>query len=511
LKNQIDENLPVVEVSRQMRGRYQSQLDVDCVFVCSNGDIKASIFAVYPSDFFRGKVEILYRNRSFPLIIDCKGFQKSVVKIFTDLLHGIEPNNIKLNQMMELIEFLLDDFKTDPKHKNISEFESRLLDSCCSKLTPETISDLDMPHVLILLASYNHTVTDCAIKRLMSSDSKYLTLLEKFLVNTFFGYKEVGKLFERIKNDKINWIKKNGELVMQLINNPTSISPSPYRETVAALNPETAEFITNQHRDQSTVNRQTTVNRQSHAGQMGSNRPTQLDGELYKFKKHRFYSLTYARSELNLKNLRHKEAVYFGSKWMKNDNFYDLNFGIHRLAIPKSGKYQLILQSCGKGESKGVRITFTQEFLQGANIQFFIQNGIFLFTEANVLLAVAGSAGISDGQAVTRCDSPRVSVATSSAPAMNGLKETSGSLDPSRNEFQSHFTQPVKSYNKGYDFPDVLSKRTDFSPKCGDGYLAGNRQDGFGNFEGGTSMVTDKTAKVEHITGHSFFEISFLQ
>ena len=58
---------------------------------------------------------------------------------------------------------------------------------------------------------------------------------------------------------------------------------------------------------------------------------------------------------------------------------------------------------------------------------------------------------------------------------------------------------------------DVLSKRTDFSPKCGDGYLAGNRQDGFGNFEGWTSMVTDKTAKVEHVCGHSFFEISFLQ
>ena len=73
-----------------------------------------------------------------------------------------------------------------------------------------------MPHVLILLASYNHTVTDCAIKRLMSSDSKYLALLEKFLVNTFFGYKEVGKLFERIKNDKINWIKKNGELGIDL-------------------------------------------------------------------------------------------------------------------------------------------------------------------------------------------------------------------------------------------------------------------------------------------------------
>jgi len=72
------------------------------------------------------------------------------------------------------------------------------------------------------------------------------------------------------------------------------------------------------------------------------------------------------------------------------------------------------------------------------------------------LLAVAGSAGISDGQAVTRCDSPRVSVATSSAPAMNGLKETSGSLDPSRNEFQSHFNQPVKSYNKGYDFPGTV-------------------------------------------------------
>ena len=73
------------------------------------------------------------------------------------------------------------------------------------------------------------------------------------------------------------------------------------------------------------------------------------------------------------------------------------------------------------------------------------------------MLAVAGSAGISDGQAVTRCDSPRVSVATSSAPAMNGLKETSGSLDPSRNEFQSHFNQPVKSYNKGYDFPGTIS------------------------------------------------------
>ena len=255
-------------------------------------------------------------------------------------------------------------------------------------------------------------VADCAIKSIMNSDPKYLALLEKFLVNTFFGYKEVGKLFERIKNDKINWIKKNGELgkdfngfqiggdlmaflanhrvrkifekVMQLINNPmdSSISPSPYQETVAALNPPTAEFITNQHQDQQAVNRQTTMTQK---GQMGSNRNSQLDGELYKFKKHRFYSLSYTRSELNLKTLRHKEAVYFGSKWMKNGNFYDLNFGIHRLAIPKSGKYQLILQSCGKGESKGVRITFTQEFLQGANIQFFIQNGIFLFTEVSLL------------------------------------------------------------------------------------------------------------------------------
>ena len=43
-----------------------------------------------------------------------------MVKIFTDLLHGIEPNNIKLNQMMELIEFLLEDSKTDPKHKSES-------------------------------------------------------------------------------------------------------------------------------------------------------------------------------------------------------------------------------------------------------------------------------------------------------------------------------------------------------------------------------------------------------
>ena len=175
---------------------------------------------------------------------------------------------------------------------------------------------------------------------------------------------------------------------MQLINNPSVASPSPYRETVAALNSATAEFITDQHQDQATVNRQTThsVNRQNGPSQMGSNRQSQLDGELFKFKKHRFYSLSYTRSELNLKNLRHKEAVYFGSKWMKNENFYDLNFGIHRLAIPKSGKYQLILQSCGKGESKGVRITFTQEFLQGANIQFFIQNGIFLFTEVSYVI-----------------------------------------------------------------------------------------------------------------------------
>ena len=44
-----------------------------------------------------------------------------MVKIFTDLLHGIEPNNIKLNQMMELIEFLLEDSKTDPKHKSESK------------------------------------------------------------------------------------------------------------------------------------------------------------------------------------------------------------------------------------------------------------------------------------------------------------------------------------------------------------------------------------------------------
>ena len=72
------------------------------------------------------------------------------------------------------------------------------------------------------------------------------------------------------------------------------------------------------------------------------------------------------------------------------------------------------------------------------------------------MLAVAVSSGISDGQAVTRCDSPRISVATSAVPAMNGMKETSGSLDPSRNEFQSHFTQPVKSYNKGYDFPGTV-------------------------------------------------------
>ena len=43
-----------------------------------------------------------------------------MVKIFIDLLHGIEPNNIKLNQLMEFIEFLIHDFKTDPKHKSKS-------------------------------------------------------------------------------------------------------------------------------------------------------------------------------------------------------------------------------------------------------------------------------------------------------------------------------------------------------------------------------------------------------
>ena len=57
-----------------------------------------------------------------------------MVKIFTDLLHGIEPNNIKLNQMMELIEFLLEDSKTDPKHKSESnltaESQDGSIDDC---------------------------------------------------------------------------------------------------------------------------------------------------------------------------------------------------------------------------------------------------------------------------------------------------------------------------------------------------------------------------------------------
>ena len=56
------------------------------------------------------------------------------------------------------------------------------------------------------------------------------------------------------------------------------------------------------------------------------------------------------------------------------------------------------------------------------------------------------------------------------------------------------------------DFSDVLGRRDDFWPFCGDGFKAGTKWNG-DHCEGGTSISCDQNAKIEHVTGDPFLKI----
>ena len=74
--------------------------------------------------------------------------------MFLDLLHGITPEPIPFESVMQLVDFLSYDEKTNPDSKNFSKFESQISSNCFAALSSQkTIAPENLPKIGLILAS----------------------------------------------------------------------------------------------------------------------------------------------------------------------------------------------------------------------------------------------------------------------------------------------------------------------------------------------------------------------
>ena len=89
--------------------------------------------------------------------------------------------------------------------------------------------------------------------------------------------------------------------------------------------------------------------------------------DLYDFTSHRFESFGHGRRrDWYRERIIHSKPDHFESTsgWMQKETFYDIDFGIHSMKIPKTGEYQFILSGYGIQQSKGCRITMIKRMYQ---------------------------------------------------------------------------------------------------------------------------------------------------
>ena len=73
-----------------------------------------------------------------------------------DLLHGITPEPMSFESLMQLIDFLSYDEKTNPESKNFSKFESQIWSNCFAVLSSQkSIAPENLPKIGLILASLN--------------------------------------------------------------------------------------------------------------------------------------------------------------------------------------------------------------------------------------------------------------------------------------------------------------------------------------------------------------------
>ena len=71
-----------------------------------------------------------------------------------DLLHGITPGPIPFESVMQLVDFLSYDEKTNPDSKNFSKFESQISSNCFAALSSQKpIAPENLPKIGLVLAS----------------------------------------------------------------------------------------------------------------------------------------------------------------------------------------------------------------------------------------------------------------------------------------------------------------------------------------------------------------------
>ena len=71
-----------------------------------------------------------------------------------DLLHGITPEPMSFESLMQLIDFLSYDEKTNPESNNFSKFESQIWSNCFAVLSSQkSIGPENLPKIGLILAS----------------------------------------------------------------------------------------------------------------------------------------------------------------------------------------------------------------------------------------------------------------------------------------------------------------------------------------------------------------------
>ena len=224
--------------------------------------------------------------------------------------------------------------------------------------------------------------------------------------------------------------------------------------------------------------------------------------ELFSFASHRFEAFNGVKQTDSNFELMLKKRPHYFAEWMHNDNFYELENGVHTMTIPKSGTYSFEMTGWGSekghtgsgGPIPGSKIQLQMDFNKGEKIRFFIggfRGGAFLFDGAKEeLFAVAGSAGYS----------------------YDGNPKSSASLTTT-NPYTKLFSKYVPDYAKGFEFQDILYQNQIYQSFAGSGYQAGDRVEYVGghcNFQGGTSFLANHDkGQITSYIGEPYIEIVF--
>merc|ERR1711953_734037 len=197
----------IFPVSTRLKDEYTNQQNTNCIFKCVDGEVKCNIFGLSCSDYFSESIEnYFFQGHSFPFLVDSQKYRASVIKIFVDLAYGFEVEDMNLETILELMEFLCSNDKCKE-----SDFERMILCLCCHALLDSNIQDDYFAYVMLIMISFEVDIVEKTVakfaQRPFFKKSALKLEIEKMRATPTDGLHLKFGYFSRISGSITEWLQ----------------------------------------------------------------------------------------------------------------------------------------------------------------------------------------------------------------------------------------------------------------------------------------------------------------